>query len=135
MYAGDVPPDKTWQALADDPDAVLVDVRTSAEWDQIGIPDLSGLDRQPILLEWNRSDGFPNRNFVEELQAAGVAHDAPVYFLCRSGQRSASAAIAATAAGYTEAYNIAEGFEGPPGPDGRRSVSGWKVAGLPWRQR
>lgn len=135
MYAGDVPPDETWEALADDPDAVLVDVRTRAEWDQIGVPDLDQLDREVIFVEWVGGDGRPNPTFVDDLRSAGVSEDAPVYFLCRSGQRSAFAAMAATAAGFGEAYNVADGFEGPPGPDGTRGVAGWKVTGLPWRRR
>ena len=43
---------------------------------------------------------------------------------------------AAQAAGFTHAYNVAEGFEG--GPDGaghRGTIAGWKAHGLPWRQR
>ena len=40
-YAGDVPPREAYAALAADDDAVLVDVRTSAEWNYVGLPDLS----------------------------------------------------------------------------------------------
>jgi len=58
-----------------------------------------------------------------------------VLFLCRSGARSRAAAMAATAAGYARAYNVAEGFEGDLDAEGHRGrVNGWKVAGLPWRQ-
>ena len=32
------------------------------------------------------------------------------------------------------AYNVADGFEGSHDAQGHRTVSGWKVAGLPWRQ-
>jgi rhodanese-related sulfurtransferase len=76
-----------------------------------------------------------NDGFLDELAAAGVAKDAPVLFLCRSGVRSVAAAEAATAVGYTRAYNILQGFEGNPDGAGHRGAgSGWKVAGLPWRQ-
>ena len=50
--------------------------------------------------------------------------------------RSLAAAEAAQAAGFPHAYNVADGFEGPPDGDGHRgTVAGWKADGLPWRQR
>ena len=45
-----------------------------------------------------------------------------------------AAADALTAAGLGPAYNILDGFEGGFDAAGHRSVSGWKNAGLPWRQ-
>ncbi len=61
--------------------------------------------------------------------------DAPVLFLCRSGHRSDSAARAATAAGYTRAFNVLEGFEGNKDAGGHRgNLGGWRKAGLPWVQ-
>ena len=71
----------------------------------------------------------------EGLRAAGLTEDQPLLFLCRSGVRSAHAAMAATAAGFGQAFNVAEGFEGEVDGAGHRgTVDGWKVAGLPWRQ-
>lgn len=135
-YAGDLDPADTYRKLADDPEAVLVDVRTRAEWSYVGGPDLSTLGKPVLQIEWV---GFPggtrNEGFVDALAAAGVAKGAPVLFLCRSGVRSMAAAEAATAAGWTGAYNMLEGFEGNPDGDGHRGTTGgWKVAGLPWRQ-
>jgi rhodanese-related sulfurtransferase len=64
-----------------------------------------------------------------------VSKDAPVFFLCQSGGRSKIAAIQCAGLGYTASYNIAEGFEGALDErKHRNSVSGWKVAGLPWTQ-
>ena len=55
-------------------------------------------------------------------------------FICRSGGRSHQAAAAASAAGYTESFNVLEGFEGEVDPQGHRgTVGGWRKAGLPWR--
>ena len=134
-YAGNVSPSEAYADLLADPDAVLVDVRTSAEWSYVGLPDLSDIGKQVIPLEWQRfPDGALNTNFVEQLREAGVGEGAPVYFLCRSGVRSAAAAEVATAAGLGPAYNVSDGFEGPLDHDGHRTVAGWKVAGLPWRQ-
>ncbi|WP_010540843.1 rhodanese-like domain-containing protein [Dietzia alimentaria] len=134
-YAGDIPPLLAWELLASDPDAVLVDVRTSAEWQWVGGADLSGLGKPVVGIEWMSSDGQPNSRFVEQLTEAGIGPDTPVLFLCRSGGRSAAAAQVATAAGFGPAYNVAEGFEGDPDPHGHRgTLNGWKVAGLAWRQ-
>ena len=134
-YAGDLAPSQAWKLLASDPDATLVDVRTSAEWQWVGAADLSELGKRAVGIEWMTSAGQPNARFVEQLAEAGLAPEAPVLFLCRSGGRSAAAAAVATAAGYTSAYNVAEGFEGGPDAQGHRgTVNGWKVAGLAWRQ-
>jgi rhodanese-related sulfurtransferase len=134
-YAGDVTPEQAWQALSDDPRAVLVDVRTRAEWTWVGTPDLSPLGKEPVTIEWSR---FPedtvNESFVAELGVAGVQPDQPVYFLCRSGVRSVAAAEAATRAGWRQSHNILDGFEGPQDASKHRTVAGWKVAGLPWVQ-
>jgi len=134
-YEGDVTPEEAYAALAADDDAVLVDVRTTAEWSYVGVPDLGPLGKQVICLEWQRyPDGAVNGDFVEQLQDVGLADGAPIYFLCRSGVRSAAAARAASAAGLGPAYNVLDGFEGPHDEHGHRTISGWKVAGLPWRQ-
>ena len=137
-YAGDVSCREAWDVLANDPAAVLVDVRTSVEWQLIGKPDLSSINKEPIYLQWVTMQGV-NANFLTELVAAfmehGVTQDAPIFFMCQSGGRSKMAAMQCTEQGYAHCYNLAEGFEG--GLDEhkhRNSISGWKVAGLPWTQ-
>ncbi|MFC7489067.1 MULTISPECIES: rhodanese-like domain-containing protein [unclassified Knoellia] len=133
-YAGDVTPSEAFAAVTQSEDAVLVDVRTRAEWTYVGVPQVDS-PRQPVLVEWQQyPDGRVNEAFIDELRAAGVSERTPLYFLCRSGVRSVAAAEAATAAGLGPAYNVLEGFEGPHDPAGHRSVAGWKVAGLPWKQ-
>jgi rhodanese-related sulfurtransferase len=135
-YAGDLTPDEAFSLLESQPEAILVDVRTRAEWSYVGVPDLSGVGRSPVLSEWvTFPDGARNPQFLDEVSAAATSKAAPVVFLCRSGVRSVAAAEAATAAGFSAAYNITEGFEGPSDDSGHRgSAAGWKVRGLPWRQ-
>jgi rhodanese-related sulfurtransferase len=134
-YAGDLSAEEAWALLQSDPKARLVDVRTQAEWNFVGLPDLGG--RDVALVEWQM---FPtmqvNPDFVATTEAAaGGDKTAPVLFLCRSGARSRSAAIALTRAGYTKAYNIAGGFEGDlDGERHRGQRNGWKATGLPWKQ-
>lgn len=136
-YAGDISPAEAWALLEKDPKARLVDVRTTAEWNYVGVPDLAKVGRDTVLVEWQ---AFPtmkvNPAFVAETErAAATQKDAPMLFLCRSGVRSRAAAIAMTAAGYSRAYNIAGGFEGDPdGEHHRGKKNGWKASGLPWKQ-
>lgn len=130
-------PKDVWTALQSDPQARLVDVRTNAEWNFVGLPDLSASGQDPVLIPWQV---FPtmqvNGEFVGHMQQAGLTPENKVYFLCRSGVRSMAAAQAAQAAGFPHVFNIADGFEGPPDADGHRgTVAGWKAEGLPWRQR
>lgn len=134
-YAGDITPEEAWQLLDDNPDAVLVDCRTDAEWRFVGVPDLSSLSRDVVFIEWNRTDGTRNQGFVDDLKAAGITPgQRPVVFLCRSGNRSIAAAEAATEAGVEPSYNILDGFEGDMDEAGHRGGAGWKAVGLPWRQ-
>lgn len=134
-YAGDITPQQAWQILKDEPSAVLVDVRTEAEWRFVGVPDVSEIGKKAVLAQWTTfPNGTPNAGFLDELRAAGVRGEAPVVFLCRSGQRSVAAATAATAAGLGPAYNIVDGFEGGLDAEQHRGGAGWRAAGLPWRQ-
>lgn len=134
-YAGDLSPLQAWELLGSDSEAVLVDVRSEPEWVFVGIPDLSSLGKRPVLVSWSSwPSGARNSHFLEQLATAGVTGTGPVLFLCRSGVRSQAAAVTATAAGISPAYNISEGFEGDLDGEHRRGRTGWRVHGLPWRQ-
>jgi rhodanese-related sulfurtransferase len=126
-YAGALLPAEAHQLMQ--AGAKLVDVRTRPELLYVGqIPG-------SIAVEWQTYPGNrENPEFLGEL-AALVPKDQPVMFLCRSGARSHSAAEAATRAGWKEAYNVLEGFEGNKDAEQHRStVGGWRRAGLPWVQ-
>ena len=132
-----IPPRQVWHALQTEPNAQLVDVRTDAEWTYVGLTDLSAAAKQPVLIPWQVFPAMQvNAAFTDQLRQAGFTEDHRIYFICRSGVRSLAAAQAAIEAGFPHAYNVADGFEGPPDGDGHRGrVSGWKADGLPWRQR
>lgn len=134
-YAGDITPEQAWKLLSENADAVLVDVRTDAEWRFVGVPDLTALQREPVCIQWSRTDGSRNDGFVDDLKAAGITPgERPVVFLCRSGNRSIGAAEAATEAGIGPSYNILDGFEGDLDENKHRGTTGWKAVGLPWKQ-
>jgi rhodanese-related sulfurtransferase len=132
-----VSPGQTWAVLQADPQAQMVDVRTDAEFTFVGLADLSEASKQPVLIPWQIYPSMQvNVSFIGQLRKAGLTPDHKIYFLCRSGARSAAAASAAIEAGFPHAYNIEDGFEGPPDAEGHRGhVAGWKAEGLPWRQR
>ena len=135
-YAGDVSVKTAWAFLKDEAGCQLVDVRTTPEWLYVGVPDLRTLKKKAILCEWQSYPSLTvSPGFIETIQKRYVQEGEKILFLCRSGQRSAAAALALTQAGTPHCYNIAQGFEGPLDSQGHRSSSlSWKGAGLPWRQ-
>lgn len=129
-YAGALLPHEAHELASRLPDAKVIDVRTRAEWEWVGrIPGA-------VMIEWNSwPGGERNARFIDELKARVPKTSAPAFFICRSGARSHSAAEAAAASGYTNAYNILEGFEGNKDAQSHRNtVGGWRAAGLPWEQ-
>jgi rhodanese-related sulfurtransferase len=127
-YAGDVSPELAWDWVQSG-EAVLVDVRSDAEREWVGyVPGA-------VPLAWKQWPGMAmNPNFDEAIQAAVPAGQKTV-LLCRSGVRSIAAAKRAAELGL-EAYNILEGFEGDANTNGHRGLlAGWRLRGLPWRQK
>ncbi|HUJ03922.1 MAG TPA: rhodanese-like domain-containing protein [Rhizomicrobium sp.] len=139
-YAGDVECSDVWNMLKAEPRAQLIDVRTRPEWTFVGLPEISALGRSVLCAEWQSyPDMAIDRDFVTsvagQLAQAGADKNTALFFICRSGARSASAARAMTAAGFTRAYNVAGGFEGDMDDERHRGKrNGWKATGLPWRQ-
>lgn len=131
-----VAPRDVWEALTCDPRARLVDCRTDAEWNFVGVPDLAATGRELVLVPWQNYPAMAvNAGFVDHLRQAGLGPENRLYFICRSGVRSLAAARAAVAAGFAESFNVADGFEGPVNAAGHRgTLAGWKAEGLPWRQ-
>lgn len=129
-YAGELTPQEAYQVLQLAPTAKLVDVRSQPELDFVG--KIPGAEH----IEWSSYPGWtPNPDFDAGLDAQ-VDRQALVMFICRSGARSHKAAVKASEAGFSKAFNVTEGFEGDVDPQtqqrGRRN--GWKAAGLPWVQ-
>lgn len=130
-------------ALTADPSILFIEVRDPIETSFVGHPD--GIDANvPLEIVSHRFDpnagGYvaeTNPDFVAQVDAVaareGLGRDATVFVTCRSGARSAAAARLLIAAGYTNVWNLVEGFEGDRDEaTGARSVNGWRNAGLPW---
>jgi len=113
---------QAFAALEKNTDAVLVDVRTDAEW-QVGVPDLSSANKKPMTLSWRTQPAMVlNTQFESQLMQQLPNHNTPIYFLCRSGGRSNDAANAMAKLGYLNCNNILGGF-----------IS-WVETDLPWRK-
>jgi rhodanese-related sulfurtransferase len=146
-------PKQAYDMKTADPKAVaLFDVRTRAEAMYVGMAStvdalVPFVEHQEIMSDWDERRTMykldPNQDFVPEIERRmaelGLAKDAPVILLCRSGDRSSKAADRLQAAGYTKVYSVPEGFEGDRASDGpkkgQRVINGWKNADLPWSYR
>lgn len=127
-YAGTLTPSEAQKLREAVTQAQLVDVRSRPELELVGrIPGATHI-------EWAfYPDMRPNPDFLAQLEHQ-VDREALVMFICRTGGRSHNAAATATQAGYTNCYNVLEGFEGATdAATGQRGkINGWKMAGLPW---
>ena len=138
----DMLPHDAWECLKTEPDSVLVDVRTRAEWAYVGGPDLTPLGKRVIEVEWLSFPGMSvNPAFTGELFSRfGDRFPAWILFICRSGVRSRDAAeyvanVLGEIGREARCVNVAEGFEGDLDEHGHRGTrNGWKYRGLPWRQ-
>ena len=123
-------PQQAWELLQQNASAVLVDVRTQMEHAYVGHPIGA------VHIPWKEAPGWEiNSNFVADVKKLVPNNDAPILLLCRSGQRSLSAAKALEDAGYQHPINIIDGFEGSLDSHNRRgNLGGWRFCGLPWQQ-
>ena len=125
---------QAYQALANEPDAVLIDCRTKEEWQLLGTPDLSGVGKRAVLIEWQDFQGRVNEDFCDQVEDV-TDTDFPVYVICRSGGRSRSACEALINFGFEQCFNLKDGFDGKLNDRGQRGkTEGWQVSDLPWTQ-
>lgn len=119
--------------------AIILDVRTPEELTYIGYPAANRLGEgvpaiQIKFADW-KGDSFL-KDVNEIIEDTGI--DNPyIYTICRSGGRSYSAAKALMDAGYTNVFNINDGFEGDRNPvtgTGYRDYNGWVNEGLPYKK-
>lgn len=127
-FSGSIHPVDAWFLVQHD-QAILVDVRTNEERKFVGYVPNS------VHVAWATGTSF-NRNprFLKELENK-TGKDTVILLLCRSGKRSALAAEAAYKAGFSQVFNVREGFEGDLNPQQQRGlINGWRTHQLPWLQ-
>jgi rhodanese-related sulfurtransferase len=122
-------PREAHQFLQREPEAVFIDCRSEMEFLFVGHP--VGAHH----VAWNElPDWEVNPHFVGQVKKV-ASLNRPVVVICRSGQRSVDAALALEGAGFTDVYNVLEGFEGPLDEEHHRgTLGGWRKEGLPWEQ-
>lgn len=123
---------EAWSLLSTDAKAVLIDVRTEAEWQFVGTPDLASIDKAARLVEWITWPGGESNPEFLVAATEDVHPDQPILLLCRSGARSLAAAKSLAENGYPNVHNVVAGFEGDLDADTHRH-GGWKDE-LPWTQ-
>ena len=122
-------PKEAARFLQDNPPAVFIDCRSEMEYFFVGHP--VGAHH----VAWNDGpDWEVNPHFVGQVKKV-TSMNRPVVLICRSGHRSIDAGMALEKAGYTDVYNVLEGFEGPLDDEHHRGgLTGWRKDGLPWEQ-
>lgn len=131
-----------WKVLQEQPNSILIDVRTKEEIDFVGFTDLSTINAKLIHLPLKFypqmvTDNEFTDKLSELIEKAFPKVELPnlnLLFMCRSGARSFEAAMLMSDFGYN-CYNIINGFEGKVDDLGHRGcINGWKAEKLPWRQ-
>ena len=128
----EVTPIVAYQRLTENKDAMLIDCRTRREWEIIGVPDLSEIDKSLVKIELMFQDQSVNPTFVEQITEL-AQQDTPLYLICKSGARSAAACQMLMKAGFIDVTNVAGGFEGDSQYNNRPEIiEGWQSHDLPW---
>ena len=125
-----------YKILSNKTDSYLIDVRTRPEWEFVGVPDLSIINKEAIFVSFQvYPDMNENKNFEKEILELGISKNSNLYFICRSGRRSLYAAKLLINNGFSSCFNIHDGFEGNLNQHKKRSlINGWKYNNLPWKQ-
>ena len=130
--AEEVTPKQAWKILQDEPDTILLDVRSKVEFDYVGHP--VGAVNVPLqeFPDWQNDPAFTEK-VTGQLGETGK--NVTVLTLCRSGKRSMAAADLLGQAGFRRTINIAQGFEGDMDENRHRgNLNGWRFHDLPWEQ-
>lgn len=130
------------EALTREPSILFIDVRTPAEFGLVGHP--VAIDRNipfaylgdTVNPNFGQYGFVRNPHFVSQVEdyvtAAGGTNSSPVIVICRSGSRSKHSVDLLAKAGFTNVWNVVDGFEGRANDMGHRTVEGWRYEDLPW---
>lgn len=132
-----ISPQEAFQILEEQPNSLLIDVRSSMEFLFVGHP------KGAIHIAWiDEPDWDINPHFVTEIRKlvlGGVCSEdeqtPAIILICRSGKRSHEAGQLLINDGLVNVYNVDEGFEGELNENHQRStLGGWRYHNLPWEQ-
>jgi rhodanese-related sulfurtransferase len=129
-----------WKA---NPDKIkILDCRTPEEYVFVGhAPMAYNVPSKLWTGKWNEEKKDyamdDNPEFEDRVKKLFAPDDA-IMVMCRSGHRSAASVNRLAQAGFTNVYNIVDGYEGDMITDddsyykGRRMKNGWKNSNAPW---
>ena len=125
---------------------LFIDVRTPEELYMVGYTDMIDKNIPIAYVDYTKIKekkgkakfaSTMNAKFKDQVEAAlkakGLTKDDKIIFMCRSGSRSTKSAKIMDKAGYKNIYTVVDAFEGDKDKvTHKRTVNGWKNAGLPW---
>jgi rhodanese-related sulfurtransferase len=134
----EIRPIEAYKILEQQKNAVLIDVRSTMEYEYVGHPLMAihiPLKEPP---DWDTQQDFvvnARLALEQHLPENSAINEIPVLMLCRSGKRSELGGEMLIKDGFTNVYNVLEGFEGDKDDNGHRNtINGWRYHGLPWEQ-
>ena len=110
--------------IKDNPNCVLLDVRTEEEWASDGKPDAEKIGLKSYFLTIQYIDKSFNQNFIGEFEKLNIPKDNKILTMCMGGVRSQAAAELISKKNY-KCINISDGFLG------NNENIGWKKNNLP----
>tara|TARA_B100001250_G_C19216851_1_gene536123 strand:- start:136 stop:513 length:378 start_codon:yes stop_codon:yes gene_type:complete len=110
--------------IKENPNSILIDVRSKDEWENIGKPNGNKIDLETYFLSIKDIKGEINQNFIEEFENLKIDRSKEILVICKSGSRSQFVSSLLIKENYN-CINISDGFEG------NDQNNGWKNAGLP----
>ncbi len=125
-----------FRILSINPNSHLIDVRTRPEWDYVGVPDLSSIKKKVVFVSWKIYPEMRiNKFFENQVLESDIKKNNNLYFICRTGNRSHDAAGFLISRGFTNCFNVSDGFEGKLNQHHKRAlINGWQFNNLPWKQ-
>lgn len=126
-----------FEKLSSDPLSHLIDVRTRPEWSYVGVPDLSFIKKKVVFVSWKIYPEMKiNKHFENQILKYDIQKNHNIYFICRTGNRSYDATRFLIARGFTNCFNVSDGFEGKLNKHHKRAlINGWQFNNLPWKQQ
>ena len=128
-------PKQAFERLQENPEALLVDVRTEAENKFVGRP------LECVFVPWvDEPDWEPHEKaFVDAIKRfigeRDNILDTEIILICRSVYRSDEAGKCLIRNGFTNGAHVTSGFEGDLDEnDQRGNINGWRHDGMPWNQ-
>ena len=112
------------QFIKQNPNSVLIDVRSKDEWENVGKPNGNKIDLEIYFLSIKSIKGEINQNFIEEFKNLKIDRGKEILVMCKSGSRSLFASNLLIKEEYN-CINISDGFEG------NQENVGWKKCYLP----